>query len=261
MGLVPDVFNERYLKELGEGTMALGHTRYSGSSLRANCQPLVVRHVKGPMAVAHNGAISNAPQLRRELELSGAIFHTTSDAEIISYIITKARLTSPSIESAIEKAMDQLEGAYSMVIMSPRKMIAVRDPHGFRPLCMGKLDDGTVIFASETCALNTLGAHWVRDVEPGEIIVLDQNGMRSITTHCNTKQHGLCVFEFVYFARPDSIVDGVSLGSDAFFPFGDNMNAQEEAAFAMLHSPAALSATHRLSKPATNITWSWRLPA
>ena len=211
LGLVPDVFSERILNELGEGTMALGHTRYSGSSLRVNCQPLVVRHIKGPMAIAHNGAISNGHKLKKELELQGTIFHTTSDAELISCMITRARLTEPSIEQAIEKAMEKLEGAYSMVVMSPRKMIAVRDPNGFRPLCIGKKDDGTVIFASETCALNTLGAQWVRDVEPGEIVVLDENGMRSITTHCNTKVHGLCVFEFVYFARPDSVVDGASV--------------------------------------------------
>ena len=211
VGLVADVFSEQILAELGEGTMALGHTRYSGSSLRANCQPLVVRHTKGPMSIVHNGAISNASKIKKELELSGAIFHTTSDAEIISHVITRARLTEPSIEQSIEKAMYKLEGAYSMIVMSPSKMIAVRDPNGFRPLCMGKLEDGSIIFASETCALNTLGAEWVRDIEPGEIVVLDKDGMRSITTHCNTKEHGLCVFEFVYFARPDSVVDGASV--------------------------------------------------
>lgn len=212
MGLVPDVFNEQVLRELGEGTMAVGHTRYSttGGVSRINAQPLVVRHIKGTMAIAHNGNICNAGRLKRELELNGAIFHTTNDSEVISYLITSARLTEPSIEQAIEKAMYKLEGAYSLVIMSPRKLIAVRDPHGFRPLCMGRLEDGSVIFASETCALNTLGAEFVRDIEPGEIVIADNDGVRSIKTHCG-KNVGLCVFEFVYFARPDSVIDGASV--------------------------------------------------
>jgi amidophosphoribosyltransferase len=192
--------------------MAVGHTRYSttGTASRVNAQPLVVRHVKGTMALAHNGNISNAAALKRELELEGAIFHSTNDSEVISYLITKARLTERSIEQAVEKAMVRLEGAYSMVIMSPRKLMAVRDPHGFRPLCIGKTDDGAVLFASESCALNSLGATFVRDVEPGEIVVADENGLRSITTHCG-QECGLCVFELVYFARPDSVIDGASV--------------------------------------------------
>lgn len=212
LGLVPEVFNERVLSELGEGTMAVGHTRYStmGTASRTNAQPLVVRHVKGTMALAHNGNISNAAALKQELEMQGAIFHSTIDSEVISYVITGARLTEPSIEQAVEKAMYRLEGAYSMVIMSPRKLIAVRDPHGFRPLCIGKTGDGAVLFASESCALNSLGADFVRDVMPGEIVVADENGLRSITTHCG-KPCGLCVFELVYFARPDSVIDGASV--------------------------------------------------
>ncbi len=212
LGLVPEVFTERVLGELGTGTMAVGHTRYSttGTASRINAQPLVVRHVKGSMAIAHNGNISNAFALKQELELGGAIFHSTNDSEVISYMITKARLTEPSIEKAIEKAMHRLEGAYSMVVMSPRKLIAVRDPHGFRPLCIGQTEDGSIIFASETCALNTLGAIWLRDVEPGEIVIADDNGLRSIKTHCG-QNTGLCVFELVYFARPDSVVDGASV--------------------------------------------------
>ncbi|MEG1774511.1 MAG: amidophosphoribosyltransferase, partial [Oscillospiraceae bacterium] len=213
LGLVPDVFSERSLNALGEGTMAVGHTRYSttGTALRVNAQPLVIRHVKGPMALAHNGNIANASLLKRELELSGAIFHTTNDSEVISYVITHARLTASSIEEAIERAMYRLEGAYSLVIMSARKLIAVRDPNGFRPLCIGQTDDGSILFASETCALDSLGATFLRDVEPGEIIVVDERGMRSITTHCHQKKPGLCVFELVYFARPDSVVDGVAV--------------------------------------------------
>ncbi len=213
LGLVPDVFNERVLTELGTGNMAIGHTRYSttGAVSRVNAQPLVVRHVKGTLVVAHNGNISNAAEIKQELELSGAIFHTTNDSEVISYVITKARLSEPSIEAAIEKAMYQLEGAYSMVVMSPRKLIAVRDPHGFRPLCIGRAEDGSIIFTSETCALNTLGATWLRDVEPGEIVVLeDGKELRSIKTHCGGKE-SLCVFEFVYFARPDSVIEGASV--------------------------------------------------
>lgn len=213
IGLVPEVFTERNLQPLGEGAMAIGHTRYSttGTASRVNAQPLVVRHVKGTMALAHNGNISNAAALKRELELSGAIFHSTNDSEVISYIITRARLTEPSIEQAVEKAMHRLEGAYSMVIVSPRKLIAARDPHGFRPLCIGRTEDGGVIFASETCALDSLGATFLRDVEPGEIIVVDDRGMRSITTHCDGPNPGLCVFELIYFARPDSVIDGASV--------------------------------------------------
>lgn len=212
LGLVPEVFTERVLDELGTGTMAVGHTRYSttGTASRVNAQPLVVRHVKGSMAIAHNGNISNAFALKEELELGGAIFHSTNDSEVISYMITKARLTEPSIEKAIEKAMHRLEGAYSMVIMSPRKLIAVRDPRGFRPLCIGQTEDGSIVFTSETCALNTLGATWLRDVEPGEIVIADDSGLRSIKTHCG-QNTGLCVFELVYFARPDSVIDGASV--------------------------------------------------
>ena len=211
VGLVPEVFDADRLATLGTGKMAVGHVRYSsdGVANRLNAQPLMVRHVKGPLAVAHNGAITNAAQLREELELSGAIFHTTCDAEIIAYMITRARINSKSIEEALELAMQRLQGAYSLVMMSPKKIIAARDPQGFRPLCIGKLEQGYVI-ASETCALDSIGAEFVRDVEPGEIVILDENGIRSNKTHCG--QHtGLCVFEYVYFARPDSVIDGVSV--------------------------------------------------
>ena len=169
----------------------------------------MIRHVKGPMVLAHNGNLTNAWELREQLEMSGAIFHSTNDSEVISYIITKERLNSKSIEQAVEQAMYQIKGAYSMVIMSPTKLIAVRDPNGFHPLCIGRLGDAT-IFASETCALDTIGAEFVRDVKPGEIVIVDKKGMRSIETHCGGKS-SLCVFEFVYFARPDSVVDGASV--------------------------------------------------
>ena len=154
--------------------MAIGHVRYSGDGVanRLNAQPLMVRHIKGPLAVAHNGALINGHELKEELEMTGAIFHTTCDAEIIAYMITRARLASKSIEEALEIAMTKLKGAYSLVIMSPKKIIAARDPEGFRPLCLGTIDGGYVV-ASETCALDSIGAKFLRDVEPGEIVILD----------------------------------------------------------------------------------------
>ncbi len=211
MGLVPDVFSRDVLEKLGSGSMAVGHVRYSTTGLhnRSNAQPLVVRHIKGTMVLAHNGNITNASQLREELEMEGAIFHSTTDSEVISYVITKARLQSGSIEQAVEKAMERIQGAYSLVIMSPTKMIAARDPQGFRPLCMGKLGED-IVFASETCALDGIGAKLVRELEPGEIVVVTRDGVRSIRTHCGDNGN-LCVFEFVYFARPDSVIAGVSV--------------------------------------------------
>ncbi len=208
-GLVSDVFQPRILKELGEGNMAVGHVRYgaTGSDPRLNAQPMVINHIKGKMAIAHNGSLVNSRKLRQELELNGSIFHTTSDTEVISYIITKERLTSPSIEQAVNKAMDKIKGAYSLVIMSPSKMIAARDENGFRPLCYGVCKDGTYVVASETCALDSVGAEFVRDVQPGEIVVFDKEGVRTITEHCG-KPQSFCVFEYVYFARPDSVVEG-----------------------------------------------------
>ena len=211
LGLVPEVFNQDVLEKLGPGRMAVGHVRYSttGKPSRTNAQPLVVRHIKGTMVLAHNGNLTNAQQLREELELSGAIFHSTNDTEVLSYIITGQRLTQPSIEQAIEAAMYKLQGAYSLVAMSPQKLIAARDPYGFRPLCMGQVA-GAWVFASESCALDSIGARFVRDIEPGEIVVCDSQGVRSIKTHCGSKGN-LCVFEFVYFARPDSVIEGASV--------------------------------------------------
>ncbi len=209
VGLVSDVFSPRILSSLGEGNMAIGHVRYgtSGTDPRLNAQPMVINHVKGRMAVAHNGSIVNSYELRQELELCGSIFHTQSDTEVISYIITKERLTAPSIEQAINKAMDKIKGAYSIVIMSPSKLIAFRDENGFRPLCYGKCKDGTYVVASETCALDSVGAEFVRDIEPGEIVVFEKDTVRSIKDHCG-KKTSFCVFEYVYFARPDSVIEG-----------------------------------------------------
>jgi len=208
LGLVPDVFSKEELEKLGRGNMSIGHVRYSplDQSTRANAQPLVVRHIKGPMAIAHNGSITNAQSLRDKLQKEGTVFHTTNDTEIMINIIIKKRINSNSIEDAIDKAMAEIEGAYSLVIMSPSKLIAVRDPYGFRPLCMGSLN-GDTVFASESCALDSIGAEFVRDIEPGEIVVVTKDTTRSIKTHCVNKG-GLCVFEYIYFARPDSVIDG-----------------------------------------------------
>ncbi len=209
-GLVNDVFTPEILSSLGNGNMAVGHVRYgtTGSSERSNAQPILVNHMKGRMALAHNGNLVNSFELRRELEMEGSIFHTTSDTEVISYIITKERINSPSIEDAICRAMYKLKGAYSLVVMSPSKLMAVRDPNGFRPLCYGVTEDGRYVVASESCALDSVGAKLVRDVEAGEILIFDKDGIRSIKEHCQKADHRLCVFEYIYFARPDSVIEG-----------------------------------------------------
>ncbi len=211
LGLVDDVFTKDVLETMPRGNMCIGHCRYAttGTPVRANAQPFVIRHIKGPMALAHNGNLTNSAELRAQFELAGAIFHSTSDTEVIAYTITHERLSAGSIEKAVEQAMPKLQGAYSLVVMSPRKLIAVRDPQGFRPLCIGRLG-GNDIIASESCAITAAGGTFVRDVEPGEIVVFDENGCRSIRTHCGAKT-GLCVFEYVYIARPDSVVDGASV--------------------------------------------------
>ena len=181
-GLVPEVFTAEVLEKLGYGNMAVGHVRYSTTGVVNinNAQPLVVRHIKGAMALAHNGNIVNAYELRRQYEMEGAIFHGTSDTEVIAYSITKARLKTGSIEEAVEQAMDVIKGAYSLVLMSPQKLIAVRDPQGFRPLCMGKTHDGAIVFASETCALDSVGAQFIRDVKQGEIELASEDGVHTI---------------------------------------------------------------------------------
>lgn len=213
LGLVGDVFDSNNLKKLPLGNMAVGHVRYSttGGSDRKNCQPIEVNHQKGKMALAHNGNLSNSYELKNKLELDGAIFHTTSDTEIIAYIITRQRLGSKSIEEAIDKTMNIIDGAYSLCVMSPQKLIACRDPYGFRPLCYGKCADGSYVIASENCALSAVGAEFIRDLLPGEILVFSKDGISSITTHCNTKEKKICIFEYIYFARPDSEIDGKSV--------------------------------------------------
>ena len=213
VGLVSEVFPKERLQALGTGSIAVGHVRYgtTGSDNKRNVQPILVNHFKGRMALAHNGNLTNSQELRQKLESSGSIFHTTTDSEVIAYIIVQERLKTSSIEAAVSAAMGHIEGAYSLVISSPTKLIAVRDPHGFRPLCMGHLKDGSVVFASESCALDAIGAEFDRDILPGEIVVADKSGVRSDTSHCGKAEKRLCVFEFIYFARPDSVIDGSSV--------------------------------------------------
>lgn len=213
LGLVSDVFSQETLDKLPQGNIAIGHVRYgtTGGTLRVNCQPIEVHHHKGNLALAHNGNLSNAAKLHKELEESGSIFHTTSDTEIIAYLITRHRLKEKSIEDAVSKAMYDIEGAYSLVITSPAKMIAVRDPYGFRPLCYGITPEGDHVVASETCALYAVGAEWIKDLEPGEIMVFDENDVTSRREHCNKAPKKLCIFEYIYFARPDSRIDGISV--------------------------------------------------
>ncbi|MEE1350479.1 MAG: amidophosphoribosyltransferase [Clostridia bacterium] len=212
-GLVGDVFDDITLKSLPDGNMAIGHVRYgtSGGSDRKNCQPIEVNHQKGRMAIVHNGNLSNAIELRNKLELTGAIFHTTSDTETIAYIITKERLSAPSIEEAVSRTMNIIDGAYSLIVMSPSKLIACRDPYGFRPLCYGKREDGSYVIASENCALKAVGAEFVRDLLPGEILVFTKNGIESRKEHLSKKPKKTCIFEYIYFARPDSEIDGISV--------------------------------------------------
>lgn len=213
LGQVGDVFTRDVLGKFPTGTMAVGHVRYgtTGATNRANCQPIVVNHMKGKLALAHNGNLSNAYELRSTLELAGAIFHGTSDTEIIAYIITQQRLKTPSIEAAVSMAMGQMEGAFSLVMMSSAKLIAARDPWGFRPLCYGIRPDGTYIVASESCALAAVGATLQRDLLPGEILIIDEKGVHSNSVHCGTQAHRPCIFEYIYFARPDSVMDGISV--------------------------------------------------
>ena len=210
-GLVTDVFTREMLEKIEEGSMALGHCRYAPADMksRSNAQPILINHQKGAMSLACNGALTNAAELRDELEAGGAIFHATADTEVIAYIITQERLKSASIEDAVFKAMDVIKGAYSMVVMSPTKLIACRDPHGFRPLCMGHIGED-IVFASESCALDAVGATFDRDIEAGEMVVVSKDGLESRRME-NACHDGLCVFEFVYTARPDSIVDGSSV--------------------------------------------------
>lgn len=206
MGLVGQVFGEQDLKDL-TGTRAIGHVRYSttGSSTIKNAQPITVESSRGQIAIAHNGNLVNAGRLRAELEAQGSIFQTTTDSEVILHLISRP---NPAIGGgALAQALSRVHGAYSLVLMGEKELIGARDPFGFRPLVIGKLDDG-IIFSSETCALDLIGAEFVREVEPGEVVVADENGLRSFKPHNEPSREALCIFEFVYFARPDSQLGG-----------------------------------------------------
>ncbi|NLK38931.1 MAG: amidophosphoribosyltransferase [Clostridiales bacterium] len=215
LGLVGDVFDDKRLSML-QGNIAIGHVRYSttGSNTRENAQPLVVKYAKGTLTIAHNGNIANALELRTSLENEGAVFQTGSDTEVICYLIARERVKTPSVEEAIKRVIPMLKGSFSLLVMSPKKLIAVRDPYGIRPLCMGQTDD-TTVFSSESCALDTLKARFIRDLRPGEIVVADRafNIIHSHEDFCspNDKRSALCIFEHIYFARPDSVIDKQSV--------------------------------------------------
>ncbi|TCT14705.1 amidophosphoribosyltransferase [Natranaerovirga pectinivora] len=210
MGMVSEVFDDVVLDSL-KGHSAIGHVRYStcGDSLRENAQPLVVKYTKGHMAIAHNGNLTNAEKLREELEAQGTIFQTTTDSEVIAALLSKERIKVNAIEDALKEVMKIIKGAYSLLVLTPHKLIAARDPLGIRPLCIGKKEDSFFV-SSESAAFDGLGISFVRDVEPGEIVVIDHNGLRSIQTNTE-KKSALCAFEFVYFARPDSVMEGLEV--------------------------------------------------
>ena len=211
MGLVNEVFTPEDLGKL-KGNIGVGHVRYStaGASTIENAQPLVLNYVKGTLGLAHNGNLVNAPELRRELSLTGAIFQTTIDSEVIAYHIARERVKCGTAEEAVIRALRKVKGSYSLVVMSPRKLIGARDPFGFRPLCIGKRDNAYIL-ASETCALDTIGAEFVRDVEPGEVVAISPDkGIVSFKDMCQ-KEHARCIFEYIYFARTDSYIDQMSV--------------------------------------------------
>lgn len=212
LGLVNEVFDSETLSGL-KGNLGVGHVRYStaGGSRAENAMPLVINYVKGILAIAHNGNLTNAIELRRELELTGAIFQTTIDSEVIAYHIARERLKTSSAEEAVKNAMKKIEGAYALVVTSPRKLIGARDPFGLKPLCLGKRDN-TYIFASESCALAAVGAEFIRDVLPGEIVSITKHGIDSdMSMAISPEKQARCIFEYIYFARTDSTIDGVNV--------------------------------------------------
>ena len=214
LGHVDDVFNEETLREL-KGNLGVGHVRYStaGGTRVENAQPLVINYVKGTLAIAHNGNLVNAVELREELSKTGAIFQTTIDSEVIAYHVARERLNVSKAEDAVKNAMKKIKGAYALVISSPRKMIGARDPFGLKPLCIGKRDN-TYFLASESCAIAAVGAEFVRDVLPGEIVSITKHGMSSdMSMALPEEKRARCIFEYIYFARPDSYIDGICVHS------------------------------------------------
>ena len=212
LGLVNEVFDEEVLDSL-KGNLGVGHVRYStaGGTRVENAMPLVINYVKGTLAIAHNGNLTNAVELRHELEYTGAIFQTTIDSEVIAYHIARERLNAKKAEDAVKNAMKKIKGAYALVVSSPRKMIGARDPFGLKPLCIGKRDN-TYFLASESCAIAAVGAEFVRDVEPGEIVSFTKHGVKSdMSMAISPKKQARCIFEYIYFARTDSTIDNVNV--------------------------------------------------
>lgn len=209
IGLVSEVFKQEVLNKL-KGHIAIGHTRYSttGANSELNTQPIVARYLQGQIALAHNGNLVNAGELRTRLATNGSVFQTTIDTEVILNLI--ARHSQNELEESLMKAMIDLKGSYAAVVMNESKLYAVRDPYGNRPLCIGQLGEKGYVVASESCALDAVGAKFLRDVAPGEIIIIDENGMRSVNNFVKGED-ALCIFEYVYFARPDSNIDGVNV--------------------------------------------------
>jgi len=210
LGLVSEVLRENTIRNM-EGDLGIGHVRYSttGASVAENAQPLVLSYIKGTLALAHNGNLINTPELKWELIQNGAIFHTTTDSEVIAFHIARERVHTRTVEDAVLKTAHKLKGAYALVVMSPRKLIGIRDPLGLKPLCLGKRDN-TYVLASESCALTSVGAEFVRDIEPGEMVTISKKGIESNKELAGGK-HAHCVFEYIYFARPDSKIDGMGV--------------------------------------------------
>ena len=212
LGMVSEVFTEKALKKLPDGKIAVGHVRYTSdvALARAANQPLVIRYKEGSIAISNNGSITNFPEIRKELERGGSIFQSNSNAELMAYVIATERIQTENLEDAVLRAMKRLKGAYSTVICAPTRLIGFRDIYGFRPLCVGKLKD-SYIFTSESCVLETIGATLIRDVKPGEMVVVDEEGFHSYMLDQKADKTSLCVFEYVYIARPDSEIDNVSV--------------------------------------------------
>lgn len=210
MGLVPDVFNDEVLRHL-KGNIAVGHVNYTkgSESYRESAQPIARNYRKGTLTIANNGSLINAFELRKELEESGAVFSSTSDAEVIASVIARERIACHSIEESVNRMMKIVKGSYSLIVMSPKKLIGCRDPYGMRPLSIGKLDN-SYILASESCAFDAIGAEFIRELEPGEIVVIRGDKVESIKDNISGKR-GVCVFEYIYFARPDSVIEGISV--------------------------------------------------
>ncbi|AUG57187.1 amidophosphoribosyltransferase [Acetivibrio saccincola] len=211
MGLVPEIFTEKILNKL-EGNVSIGHVRYSTAkeNIRENSQPMVIKYKNGKLALAHNGNLVNSNEIREKFEEEGVIFQSTIDSELILNLISRHRVTSSGIEEAIIKTMQEIKGSYALIMLSPRKLIGVRDPLGIRPLCIGMTEDGSHVLSSESCALDAVGARFLRDVNPGEIVVITEEGLNSIQTKVPNESK-LCIFEHIYFARPDSYIDGASV--------------------------------------------------